>query len=472
MITLLDHSFATFLYPFRFDPDSFEDTIQGVIADQVRNQPVWIPHVFQNEDLLPHVANFLNAPKSGVSAAAQRTLVASWDMARGVLELREMLAVKGEWTLKGQGSESDLPIRLTEINLTIFRLGVGFFRFRVEPVGCRSLETWQEFLHVFRFLEGGRSRTIEARRKTGKEQWESIRPGLLGTPGEGADPYSFRFGEVVRALESRYLRGLKSSIYITGQAIPYSGLFIDGLPSDRRMHLLHQIKNCFKPSQGEAPAAWELDPSSPEYVQYTDGSWFVLSLDGASFVGFDLGSTPFYTTTLPGHLLCDQYYLIYLLVQQQRSILMDLSTEVADYWDEKNPRRQEARFDRLRNRLMLFTSNGYFSQVMQREHHHRLYRAWQDKLQISTLYQEVAAEIHGIHERLVLMVQEGARNHGDRLNRIVFLLAPPTILLAILQTYSALVGLNLGRKWALAILVISALIGLGVGALFIRTRRK
>ncbi len=476
---VLPHSFCTFLYPFHFRSEDFEIIAASLKKDSFKGRPVWMPHTFQNEDLLPHVADFLNCP-ADEGALAQKATVLSWDLQGEALGHHEFLGARCAWTcVHGKGERRlTLVFEVTEVNLTLFRIGIGFLHVQVRPETVAP-EVWQDFIHLFRFLEGSRSPVLQARRRVGKDQWEPCRPGLLPRGVPGADePDTFHMAEIVNTLLKRYLlvgSGSQAeisarlrSVYIKSQMIPYVGLFINGYVEEHRMRLLNSMKNFFESKQVLDPAPNDISPLNPDYLQYTSSSWFVFSLDGACFLAFDAPDTSFFKENLPHHLARDQYYLLFLLVQHQRLVLMGLSNEVAAYWGEQDPARRESLFDDLRDRLLFFTSNGYFHQVMQREHHHRVYRMWQEKLQVHQLYSEVAGEVRDIHERSLLKVQERTQKHADRLNNILFLLAPVSIALGLAQTIGSFIAAPVpaphpALHLALQVGLGSVLVGFGLG---------
>ena len=79
---------------------------------------------------------------------------------------------------------------------------------------------------------------------------------------------------------------------------------------------------------------------------------------------------------------------------------MGLSREVSEHWLRGGEKERTVIFERIRDRLLEFTARGYFTQVMQREHHHRVYRKWQEVFQLERLYQEVSEEVREMHEYL------------------------------------------------------------------------
>jgi len=212
-------------------------------------------------------------------------------------------------------------------------------------------------------------------------------------------------------------------------------------------------------------------------MQYTECSWFVFSLDGAGFLAFDPPESEFWTKELPKHLLKDQYYLLFLLVQQQRLFLMDLSEEVAGYEETHDENPQDPVFEHLRNRLMDFTSKGLFQQVMQREHHHRVYRKWRSKLEIADLYKEVSDEIKEIHQRMLLRIQKRREVQAEQLQDIIFMIAPASLAMGLAQTIGGLLSTPVptpSHAWSFAMRIGGGalLMGLGLGIILMRLSPK
>jgi len=142
---------------------------------------------------------------------------------------------------------------------------------------------------------------------------------------------------------------------------------------------------------------------------------------------------------------------------------MALTDDVARHWvvDEETvaPEAREAAFERIRDGLLTFTARGYFDQVMQREHHHRVYRRWQETFHVERLYQEVSDEVQKMAEYLLL-------RRTERLQRTTRLLDDRLTILGWLVT-SAVLGLTFvqaigGTTWWIALLV--ALLGWIIGA--------
>lgn len=122
-------------------------------------------------------------------------------------------------------------------------------------------------------------------------------------------------------------------------------------------------------------------------------------------------------------------------------------------------------FETIRARLLCFTARGYFSQVVQREHHHRCYRRWQKVFLLDQLFREVSEEIQEMHNYVLMkrteQLEKLAEQQQERinlLNWIVGLFAIPALTLTFAQTAN-------DAGWNIA--VWSSIGGLGVGILLI-----
>jgi hypothetical protein len=157
--------------------------------------------------------------------------------------------------------------------------------------------------------------------------------------------------------------------------------------------------------------------------------WFVFSLEGGAFVAFNAPETDFFRRELPVHLQ-REYFLLFLLPLHQRFTLISLSQQVSENWLSGDERGRIRAFESIRVTLLEFMARGYFSQVMQREHHHRVYRRWQETFQLDRLYQEVSDEVREMHEFLQMRQSERLER---RLNFLTFVIGIPALLFSFLS---------------------------------------
>jgi hypothetical protein len=201
--------------------------------------------------------------------------------------------------------------------------------------------------------------------------------------------------------------------------LPFATLYVDGVAEAEKPSLVYRVRKFFNSAQELYPPEESLRLiDNPLLHPYARGQWFTFSLDGGAFLALDappVAEQQFFRQTLPAHLR-DQYFLLFLIALHQRFALMKLSGQVASEWltttgaKEKSrgvtDRREEV-FRNIRDALLVFTARGYFTQVMQRENHHVVYRKWQQTFQVAELYQEVSDEVREMHNWLLMEKTEG-----------------------------------------------------------------
>ncbi len=413
-----NRSEALFVYPFLFDPDTFDRRRQQ--ADQAHWQaqkrllPIWERGRFSEDDLLAHVKDYLNPPEGKPPTALL------WEMTSDALQSPSGLGSDADWTLVLPRKE--IPFRFNEVQLSLFRIGVGFVTIAAKPEG-NELSDWLDFLHYFRFVKGQRKVKIKAQRRTKENQWQPFFPppaGGIETHPDGEGTFYAILTAILNTLalsNKERADGWWQEVFVPKQLIPFAVLYVDGEEaSDQQVaELLYRVRNFFPADRPIIPAADDLRLDHPSLLEYAEKMWFVFSLEGGAFVAVNAPRTTFFRETLPEHLR-KQYFLLFLLALHQRFALISMSQDVAEHWLRGSEQERERTFERLRQRLLDFTARGYFAQVMQREHHHRVYRRWQEVFQIEQLYREVSDEVREMHEYLMSV-------QTNRLERRINLLA-------------------------------------------------
>lgn len=294
--------------------------------------------------------------------------------------------------------------------LLLFRTGIGFVTICAQPEYDTELDQWLNFQHYFRYANDHRRVRIRASRPVADGPDVPYFPA----PAGGIESLNDRETGVVRLIIDGLLRpwdgadfGRKwwDEPYLQGFLFPFAALYIEGLEDERVAHALYRVRNVFRTDQGNAPADEDLSLQHPGLLPYAKRQWFSFSLSGGSFLALDaprLEDTggQFARITLSDH-LGGIYYLLLLIVLQQRFKLMSLSETVVREWPvgggEQADDDRERALRRARDDLMLFTARGLFSQIAPTEHHHRVYRRWQEIFEIDRLYREVGDEIHEMH---------------------------------------------------------------------------
>ena len=439
-------SFVNFVYPFLFNPEEFLVRTEAFENAQWigRERPlrIWKQQHFPEDDLLPHVARYLN-PSDHTPPTARL-----WKIEDYTLTSRSGLGGKEEWELViPQGL---VHFRINDVQLTMFRIGVGFLTVQVEPKEDK-VSNWLDLIHYFRFARGRRGVGIQAKCKVGKAQSVPFYPEPAGGIAQHPEGKGF-FTELIDALLITARLEKESDlwwheVFIPGQLIPFAALFIDLVTEKEIPSMVYRVRNFFHACQEINPSDEDLRLDHPNLLPYAKYHWFVFSLDGGGFVGCNPLQTDFFRKTLPDHLK-DQYFLLFLLALHQRFTLMMLSEEVAKHWladDYKcNDEDREKAFARIMDAFLSFTARGQFTQVMQQEHHHRCYQKWQEIFQVNSLYQEVSEEVQEMYnylqmcrtERLQKLAEEQqvqTRKLEERISVLAVCIGIPALILSFMS---------------------------------------
>jgi hypothetical protein len=474
-------SFYLLTYPFLFDPTTFEQRRSAIDAavwsTEKKTLTLWKGDSFGEEDLLPYVQRYLNPPPD-VPAT-----VLVWNMTADAMQSPEGLGTKASWTL--HTPNRDIRFEIKAVKTLLFRVGVGFLSFQVRPLSDNE-EEWIDLMHFGRYADRKDRVTLKLERKTGKDQVSPFFPPSAGGIAEHPEGQ----GTMMQVIRGILMAGETTAspwwreVYVTGQCVPYAALFVDTIDDPGVRVLLFRMRHFFGTQQIIRPAEADLDPDHSSLFPYSEGQWFVFSLDGSAFVAANPPDTPFMTVTMPHHLR-DRYYLLFLMVLHQRFALMELSERVAGEWLHGDAIARAAAFGNIRDSLLEFTARGFFSQVMQTEHHHTIYRKWQDKFQVELLYREVSDEVKEMHGALLLQrtdelqkLAQEQRKHDEEeekqrqeqekrmetwFGRLTFLLGGPALALTFVQTVAA-VGFMTTIGW------FSGALFLGTLAILLRSR--
>lgn len=455
-------SFVNLVYPFAFAPPTFPRRIESLAAArwqaEGRELSVWEAQHFASEDLLRQVAEYVNPPEGALTTARL------WRLEPNTLRSHRGLGGSAEWSLVLPGKS--VPFQLVSVQLALFHLGLGLVTLQVKPVSD-AMDDWHDFLHFVRYLRKPSSSRLRLRRRvgidraTGEPQYEPYFPAAAGGAGAHPEGEGLWADIVGGLLESARLAdeadGWWRELFVPGQMLPFAVLYLAGVAGGEQLRELYRIRNFFHARQEIYPSPDDLAPAQRGLLPYVAGQWFVFSLDGGAFVAFDAPDTPFFRQTLPDH-LARQYYLLFVLTVHQRFILMMLSEEISRHWrvDNEDGRGadREAVFRRIHDSLLTFSACGYFSQAMQREHHHRYYCRWREVFQLAQLYDEVKQEVSEMHEYLLLRrterLQDRTQRVEERLKQIALVLGPPALILAYLDAISEPAWL---RGWGIAALL-------------------
>ena len=425
-------SLIQFVYPFLFDGQTLEQRREAVEKAQWRGRQgslvVWRKGHFPRDDLLAHVERYLNPPENTAPTALL------WTMDNNALQSPSGLGGSADWFLTLP--QKEIPFQLTDVQLSLFRVGVGFLTFSAKPKS-QEIADWLDFLHSFRFIRGQRGVGLRMERRTGIDQISPFFPQSAGGSEKHPDGKG-NFAEIVSAiLNTAAIEGDTKGadwwqeVFVPGQLIPFATLYVDGqdISEEAIAELLYRVRNFFPSERVIQPAPDDLRFDHPSLLAYAERMWFVFSLEGGAFVAINAPETDFFRRELPSHLR-NEYFLLFLLTLHQRFALMSLSQQVSEHWLRGDEGERAKAFERIRDTLLEFTARGYFSQAMQREHHHRVYQRWQEVFQLERLYQEVNDEVREMHEFLQM---RQSKKLEERLNFLTFVFGIPALLFGFLS---------------------------------------
>jgi hypothetical protein len=432
MVVDAEISLVQFVYPFLFEAGTLERRKDVVAKAQWQGRggslSVWQKGRFPREDLLAHVERYLNPPGDTTPTALL------WTMENNTLQSPSGLGGSANWFLTLQRKE--IPFQLTDVQLSLFRVGVGFLTVSAK-LKSQEVADWLDFLHYFRFIRGQRGVGLRMERRTGKDQVSPFFPQPAGGTEKHPDGEG-HFAEIVSAiLNTAAIEGDTKDadwwqeVFVPGQLIPFATLYVDGqeMGEEAVANLLYRVRNFFPSERVIQPASNDLRFDHPSLLAYADRMWFVFSLEGGAFVAINAPETDFFRRELPTHLR-REYFLLFLLTLHQRFALMSLSQQVSEHWLRDDEWERIQTFEHIRDTLLEFTARGYSSQAMQRAHHHRVYRHWQETFQLERLYQEVSDEVREMHE--FLQMRQSQRLE-ERLNFLTFVIGIPALLFGFLS---------------------------------------
>lgn len=480
-----DLSFIKFVYPFKFDSNKFKKCVDS--ADNANLQgrntnKIWNSASFPVEDFLPHVALYLN-PKESKEPTARL-----WVMDKNVLTSPKGLGNRGEWVLLTHSKS--IPFKFENVELVLFSIGIGFLTLNTKPL-TENIDDWLDYLHYFRFIKGqGGQRNVLIKApprknfdpQTKEPQFEPFFPEIAGGIANHPEGKGLLIDVIDAILDTASPKNESKpwwkEVFVSGHLIPFSVLYVDGLQKENIFPLLYQVRNFFHSTQFIHPAPEDLLRTHPSLLPFAEDQWFVFSLEGGAFVAFDAPKNDFFRNILPAH-LSNQYFLLFLLTLHQRFALTGLSQEVSEHWLRGNEVEKIRSFERIRTLIMEFTARGYFIQVVQREHHHRVYCKWQEVLQVERFYQEVNDEVREMHNDLLLIRSETEERNSRNLQGLVAFLGAsigiPTLVLTFMginmRGYT-LESDGLPIKYALIIAAGSLVFGLFIGLLILYYTRR
>lgn len=466
----MNKSSGRFVFPFYIDQDRFapDDIVESIDSAtrpgrDDRQMKVWEREDrYDNVEVLPHLKRYINPRED---TGAYRT-VNFWKLSGFMLQSPKALGAgsggQQSWTIGSTYANPpvDIEFDLEQVELALFSTaGVGLLTILAKPT-VNDLESWLSFVHFFRFAHGQRRVSLTVPREDQQGQPQPFVPFQIDDHEDGSNEFTL----------SRVIEHLLDSISASdgeerwwapaldrARLLSYMVLLVDDVPDDQIPALSYQLRNAFHSRQIVSTGHTPHPSSNPNALELGNKQWMLFSIGGGAFLGCDVQARTFHRDNFPRTLGCE-YYLLYLVVLQQRFGLIFLSEQVARDWLGKDASVRKHAFARIRDRLMEFTARGFFSQVMLEERHHMTYQKWQSIFQVRDLWQEVNDEVREMYYDAVLQQNEMAeqlqrsrervRHSRDRRVQVFFgllatVLGGPGVALATLE-----VGGMQGWYWA------------------------
>ena len=416
-------SFSHFVYPFVFEAEKFLAIAESVgkaqfKTDDNKNLTVWQAASFPKEDLLPHVSRYLNPSTAGVPPTAR-----IWNMTGEALSSYHGLGNRASWQLHAKQTDEnglahnvEIPFAFSNLQLTLFRTGIGFLTVEAAPAS-ENIADWFNFLHFFRFIDRenislSAVRTVGFDNETRQQKLASFFP-LCECGADGRGKFKAILCELLAQFEADC-----ADVFIPDQLLPYAAIFVKNQAAIEDFQVIYKLRNFFHSEQGKNPAPNDLRSDHSSLLEYGMREWQIFSHDGGTFLACDAPDTEFFRVNLPQHLR-SQYFLLFLLALQQRFALINYSVRISQDWFGQDENHRIEAFEKIRADFFDFAARGYFIQVMQREHHHRSYRRWQETLQVEEFYQNVRHKIREMHEYLQTRRTEQIKSLSEKQTELI-----------------------------------------------------
>ena len=404
---------ATFIYPMELDPSDFDRRIHQVDTAEFSGSPIWQPHWkkrgFVDDNFLPHIGRFLN-PEDDASTTAR-----VWRLDPNVLQSPAFLAggaknSRSKWFLKyddGGRCPDGIEFRWLQIQLVLFRVGIGFLIVSTKPVSNQA-SVWQDFIHYFRFAAGQRKTSLCASRKSpagGFAPWfaEIANPLQKRSDGQGMLKEVID-GLLMTARIGNEVNPWFRDVYTPNRLMPFTALYYENVNPQLEPETLFRTRRFFYSAQPILATEAELDlsASNASLINYAQKQWFAFSKEGVCFVAMDIPddvNNKFFFETLPSH-LANHYLLTALVSLYQRFALLRISEKAAEYTLETSD--SEGDFTKpmqLNDRWSEFMTIGYFNQVAQTDNHHRFYAKCQEVNNVDELFSNVRIQIEHLYSK-------------------------------------------------------------------------
>ncbi len=407
-------SFTYLILPFVFAPGDFEKRLKWLDGLAWHNPKkdsdirLWARDRFDSEDLLPHVADYINPGMGTLPTVAVLHLNGD---ARTALWGNPS---QSRWQLEELPGRPDIPFLVTDTHVYLFRTGAGFAVVTTQLCEGATLDDLLDFNHFARTFDSRSRGRLVFRRRTGPESWEETHPAMLtdNTVGEQRVYLGELLDKVIDPQAERWTRNILNR----DQMLAFCGLAATGFDSPDpaaappQSELLEKLR-----SFGRAGfSAVESRTTEGLIQQYARGIYWTFSMNGGVWASLD-APEPFGTQALAG-IVRKGYLPLFLLAQHQRLVLLELSRKVAQEFIPPETERAdpgfEAKVTALRKQVWEFTWRAHFSHVSHNDRRQAYYARWREVLGVEGLYGEVNDRIREVGDLL------NAHHDSEQLERM------------------------------------------------------
>lgn len=433
MTTIGTNSKINFIFPFSFLSNDCDLLVKKIESEkwEGRNSdyPVWQPYeITKLPDiaLLPSVSNFLDPNSESPLFNAGAWILSN----QALTSMKSGLGGrKIKWIY--QSGNKEYEFFFLDIHLFLFKTGVGFLGFQISLPENSHSDLWLDFLHFFRFSGGPRAQGcfIHARRIDDSQPFV---PAFLKGKAN-LEVGSFELKDLISSLldinscETSKKNNWWQEIYIKDYLIPY--FYINATIDEevKRNAFLYRLDS-FLTSKSLA----QMDENSYQYINNRSlyiwkDHCFIFNIEGGGLVSINTPDNVFFKNVLPDHIM-KHYYVLYLIALQQKFFITSLSAKIANSWliarsiqsdNQKYLRFLHDTFTELQDLLLLFSTIGYFSQIMYSQHHHDVYVKWVEILGIDQMYQGVKNEVEYIFNYISAENEKNQQKFNKRLETLV-----------------------------------------------------
>jgi hypothetical protein len=372
---------------------------------------------------------------------------------------------KGAWSLhiNRSGVRHPIPVQVTSFGLWASGEGIGYSTVDLqlrhgEATSAPSLDDFLNVLHFARFLRKGGS-TLEAVAYV-DPAYSSEAPKPLGIGGlsvgsewrAGDDPGHYHatlplkelLCALYRQLTGRDADSMDRAVLENREALrAFVMVDLPTLGHDAHAgehELLLQIAE-MAPSSREIGRT--LEPHSRgtglAHYEYSQGAHFLFSQECTAFVAIGQPRKPFWTETMPHHVL-NEYFTIQIMTMYQRHLVDEVRRLAARGGSKADSRSEESHdrlWDQIQVRAIDAKARGYFLEVSVRTNHGRFESTLREILHVDRAYELAMGLVDALCETQIARVEMRREREARRRDRfwqfVASIVLLPTFVLTFLN---------------------------------------